>query len=328
MGKKRARFRVTLQQDFIINSMPNDTKCVLSIIILNYNASDYLVKCIDSIYNSDIPKSSYEIVVVDNNSNDNSIQLAKKIAKENTHFFELKSNKGFAYGNNVGVSKINSFSKYVLFLNPDTIVNSDTLQKCIDYLRNNKQVDALTCKIILAKTNSIQPECHRGFPTPWRALCYFSNLYKLFPKSRLLNGYFLGNLDMQKPHAIEACVGAFILIKREVGGDIKWWDERYFFYGEDLDLCYQLKKNNYNLYYYPYCEITHYQGITSGLKQHTKDQSTASKETRARIAKASTDAMFLFYEKNLKNKYPKVVYLLTIFGIKLLQKIRLWQSSK
>ncbi len=302
-------------------------KAFLSVIILNYNSGNYLAKCLESISKSQIKNFDLEIIVVDNNSPDDSIVLAQK-QKSNikTKYILLKTNKGFAHGNNQGVKQIDSKSTHVLFLNPDTTVSPDTFQKMIDFFGQNPQVDAATCKIILVKTGKIQPECHRGFPYPWRSFCYFTNLYKLAPKSSFLNGYLLGHLNLQKTHPLECCVGAFIMMKKEVGQTINWWNEKYFFYGEDLDMCYKLKENNFNLYYYPHCTINHYQGVSSGIIKHTRKITRASRQTKITVAKASTDAMEIFYKENLLKNYNFIVRYLVLFGIKILKFYRVTKA--
>ncbi|MBU4397160.1 glycosyltransferase family 2 protein, partial [Patescibacteria group bacterium] len=271
-----------------------------------------------------------EIIIVDNASTDNSFSVVGAtlaVARKNkqiirTKIIRNKRNFGFSAGNNLGLKKTNPKSKYVLFLNPDTKVKPNTIQKIINFLKKNPKVDAATCKIILAKTNQLQPECHRGFPTPWPSFCYFTGLSKLFPKSKIFSGYFLGHLNKNKTHPIEACVGAFLIVKREIGDRINWWNEKYFMYGEDLDFCYKLKKHNFSLYYYPHCQIIHYQGISSGIKNQTKKLTKASRQTRLRSAKASTQAMRLFYQKNYFNNYNTITRFMVNFGISILQTLR------
>jgi len=298
-------------------------KTDLSVIILNYNSADYLKKCLESIYKSKLGNFNIEVIITDNNSTDNSIQLAQNLTnnpqKINTKYHLLKDNRGFAAGNNQGLKVINPNTKYVLFLNPDTIVDPSTFKTMIEFFDNDKKVDAATCYITLALTGKMQPECHRGFPTPWRAFCYFSGISKLFPKSKLFNGYFLGNLDKDTIHPIEACVGAFLMVKKSVGQKIGWWNEKYFFYGEDLDFCYQLKEKGFNLYFNPHCKITHFQGVSSGIIARSQHLSKASRETKTKIAQASTNAMRIFYENNLIKNYPKPIQKLVLLGIKLLE---------
>ena len=299
----------------------------LSIIILNYNSADYLKKCLESISKSDIGNYKYEVVIVDNYSTDDSIKLAKTVKSSNFKFLELKNNLGFAHGNNQGLKEINSKTRFVLFLNPDTIVEKDTFKKMIEFFDQNKNVDAATCQINLALTGKMQPECHRGFPTPWNSLCYFTGLSKLFPHSKTFSGYFMGNLDTSAPHKIDACVGAFLMVKKEVGDKIKWWDEKYFFYGEDLNFCYQIKKNNFNLYFNPNCKITHFQGVSSGLISKSKHLSKASRETKIKIAKASTQSMRIFYQENLLSNYSFPTKFFVMAGIKILELKRVFKAK-
>jgi len=299
----------------------------LSIIILNYNSADYLKKCLESISKSAVNNYKYEVIIVDNCSTDNSLDLAKTVNSPNFKFLELKDNLGFAHGNNQCLKEIDSKTRFVLFLNPDTLVEKDTLVKMIEFFDQNKNVDAATCQINLALTGKMQPECHRGFPTPWNSFCYFTGISKLFPHSKIFSGYFMGNLDISIPHKINACVGAFLMVKKEVGNKVKWWNEKYFFYGEDLDFCYQIKKNNFNLYFNPNCKITHFQGVSSGLISKSKHLSKASRTTKIKVAKASTNAMRIFYKENLFSQYSFFTKFLVMFGIKILEFKRVFKAK-
>jgi len=306
---------------------------ILSVVILNFNAKDYLKKCLDSIKRSQLADYSIEVIIADNASTDNSFKLAQSVKNNNPRvkfiFKKNSGNIGFAAGNNEGQSATNPQSKYILFLNPDTMVETDTFRKIIDFFEHHSEVDAATCNLILVLTGKTQPESHRGFPTPWNAFCHFFGfgLPKLFPKSQFFNGYFLGHLDYSKVQKIDACVGAFIMVKREVGNDIHWWNEKYFMYGEDLDFCWQLKQKGYNLYFYPGCKTNHYQGVSSGIIAHTQKISTASRVTKARSALATTGAMRIFYRENLIKSYPHSLRWLVWLGIDLLEKYRLFRAK-
>ena len=304
---------------------------LLSVIILNYNSKDYLLSCLKSILTSNLGNYSIEVIVTDNASTDNSFSKTQKIknlnSKINLIFYPLPKNIGFSAGNNRGLTKSNPHSKYVLFLNPDTGVETDTFKKMIDFFEHHPEVDAATCNLILALTGKTQPESHRGFPTPGSSFFHFFGfgLPKLFPKSKIFNGYFLGHLDYSKVQKIDACVGAFLMVKREVGKTINWWNEKYFFYGEDLDFCWQLKQHGFSLYFYPGCRATHYQGISSGIISHSQKNSLASRETKIRSVLASTGAMRIFYQENLLNRYPKFIRPILWLGIDLLEKYRLFK---
>lgn len=303
------------------------TKTDLSIIILNYNSGDYLQKCLKSIAQSELKNYQIETIIVDNCSTDESAHLAQKVKLKNSKFLLLKTNKGFASGNNQGLKVSDPKSKYILFLNPDTLVEKNTFYTILDFFETSPNVDAATCYIKLVKTGQMQPECHRGFPTPWNSFCYFTGISKLFPKSKLFNGYFQGNLDITKIHQIEACVGAFLMVKRTVGQKIGWWNEKYFFYGEDIDFCYKLKQNNFKLFFNPNCKISHFQGISSGLKKTTSKLTQANRQTKVKVAKASTNAMRIFYQENLFKKYSPLTRAIVLFGIQLLEWQRIFKAK-
>ena len=310
-----------------------DNNPILSVIILNYNSGDYLLKCLKSILTSVLGNYSIEIITADNASSDNSFLKAKNLKNHhpqiNFVFYPLPKNIGFSAGNNEALKKSNSSSKYVLFLNPDTIVDSDTFRKMIDFFEHHPQVDAGTCNLILALTGKTQPESHRGFPTPWNSFWHFFGfgLPKIFPKSKIFNGYFLGHLDYSKVQKIDAGVGAFFMVKRSVGETIGWWNEKYFMYGEDLDFSWQLKQHGFSLYFYPGCRTTHYQGISSGIITHSQEKSVASKETKVRSVLASTSAMKIFYQENLIKRYPHFIRPILWLGINLLEKYRLFKAK-
>jgi len=309
--------------------MPKSAKTIdLSIVILNYNSGQYLEESLKSIAQSDFKKYQTEIILTDNASTDQSyLKAAKylKTTKLDYKLLPLKKNLGFAAGNNQGVKISNPHSRYVVFLNPDTTVEKDTFATMIKFFDENPKVDAATCYVNLVATGKLQPESHRGFPNPWNTFWHFfgAGLPKLFPKSKLLNGYFLGHLDYTKIQKIDCCVGAFFMMKRKVGESLNWWNEKYFFYGEDLDFCYKLNKKGYSLYFYPYTKINHYQGVSSGIIDKSQNISQASIETKIRSAKASTQAMRIFYQENLIHNYPKSLQWLVWQGINLLEIYRL-----
>lgn len=308
---------------------PANTKPVLTVIVLNYNAHQYLDNCLKSICRS-VLTDNIEIIIADNASTDDSFDHLKTAGyshpKIQIRFLQNGGNIGFAAGNNRAVVIADHSSKYIIFLNPDTTVEPDTFQGMINYLDQNPNIDAATCYITLALTGRLQPECHRGFPTPLNTFWHFFGfcLPKLFPKSKFFNGYFMGHLDYTLPQQIDCCVGAFLMIRRRVGDSIGWWNEKYFMYGEDLDICYQLRQHGYKLYFIPDYKITHYQGISSGIK---KAKSRASRETKVRSAVATTNAMRIFYRENLISRYPQSLRWLVWLGIDFLQFYRVFKAK-
>lgn len=292
----------------------------LSVIIVNYNTKEFLKKCIDSFLDCVSERIKYEIIVVDNASSDGSQSEISKFKSKIPNLKEIlnKENMGFSKANNEGV-KASQKSRYVLFLNSDTLMQIQTIEKMINFMDMHKDAGAATCKL-LTLSGKIDDASHRGFPTPWNAFCHFSGLEKLFPKSKSLAGYSLGWMDFDKTHEIDALAGAFMLVRRSAGEEAKWWDEDYFFYGEDIDFCYILKKLGWKIYYVPEVFITHYKGVSGGIKSISKKITTANEETKKRATKWRFKAMRIFYKKHYEGKYPKIVSLLVDKGIWLREK--------
>jgi hypothetical protein len=282
----------------------------LSIVIVSYNTKDFLQKCIESIKNT-VKDFTYEIIIVDNASKDNSSDLIKDKFEEVT-LMENKENLGFSKANNAGIKK--SSGRYVLFLNADTIVYPNTLKTMLDFMDNNKDAGAATCKLVMPN-GKIDDASHRGFPTPWNSFTHFSSLSKILGKTKLFGGYNLGYLNFSKTHEIDALAGAFMFVRREAGEQVNWWDEDYFFYGEDLEFCYQLKEKGWKIYYVPQISILHYKGVSGGIKNVSKQITTADKETKKKAQEERFKAMRIFYKKHYQNKYPKIVTALVNFGV-------------
>ena len=289
----------------------------LSIVIVNFNAKEYLKKCLDSIFGS--KTKNFEVIIVDNASKDNIEEIIENYPK--VKFIKNKENLGFSKANNVGLRK--SSGKYILFLNPDTAVNKDTLGTLLSFMEETPDAGIVTCKVVLPN-GELDDSCHRGYPTPWNAICFFSGLEKLFPHSRLFAGYHMGWMDYSKIHEINACAGSFMLVRRKAGEDIGWWDEDFFFYGEDLDFCLKVREKEWKIYYYPQVLITHYKGVSSGIKKVSKEITTADLETKRFATKHRFLAMKILYRKHYQNKYPKIVTWLLFQAINL----KYWLSLK
>ena len=289
----------------------------LSIIIVNFNTKDLLKNCLDSIFKG-LKKSvvSFEVLVVDNASTDESVEMVKNRFPK-IKLIKNKENLGFSKANNKGV-KI-AKGECILLLNPDTIIPKETLPFMVDFMDKNKDVGIATCRVELP-SGELDDACHRGFPTPWNAFCHFLGLGRLFPQSKFFNGYHLGYQNMDEIHEVDACVGAFLLIRRRAGEEVGWLDEDYFWYGEDLDFCFRIKKGGWKIIFVPKVKIIHYKGAASGIKNHSQFISTADKKTRKLAQKARFEAMRLFYQKHYQNKYPPFIRWLILSGINIFSK--------
>lgn len=297
----------------------------LSIIILNYNTRDFLAKCLQSIKKSDLGGMSVEVIVVDNASSESITGITSTTGITGLKIIQNKKNLGFSKGNNIGVGE--SSGHYVLFLNPDTVLPKNALRAMFDFMEKHPDVGVASPRLELTD-GSLDEASHRGFPTPWNAFCHFSGLRSLFPKSRLFAGYTMGwLLDNNELHEVDSVSGAFLFTRREIGEKIGWWDEDYFWYGEDLDFCYKVNERNWKVMFLPQISVLHYRGVSSGIKEHSRELATSNAETRQRAALASTEAMRIFYKKHYMDKYPSLVTWLTLFAIGVLERVRLWRVA-
>lgn len=227
----------------------------ISIVIVNYNVKDFLSQCLKSVLNSKT-ELKIEIICLDNDSDDNAVEELTPLFPE-VKFIQLDKNYGFGKANNIGFD--NASGKYVLMLNPDTIIQPDTLQIMYNYMENNLSVGVSGCKV-LNHDGSFQPACRRGFPTPWAAFCKLFGLQSLFPGSKLFGKYNLTYLDEDQQNYVDALIGAFMFARKNVIDQIGGFDETFFMYGEDLDICYRIKEAGYEVSYYPETTIVHFKG--------------------------------------------------------------------
>ena len=289
----------------------------ISVVIVNFNTPKLLRQCLDSILlaRKAAPKLQMETIVVNVTPDDGSGDF---LARDYNWVTQVKtsSNDGFAANNNKALPYIKD--QYILYLNSDTVVADNTIKFVYEQIIKDSKIGAATCKLELANGN-LDPDCHRGFPTPWASLCYFTGLAKLFPRSKLLGQYHLTFMDFKKEHEIDALAGAFMMMPRDVGKRVGFWDEDFFFYGEDIDFCYRIKQGGYKVMYYPQVSITHHKGASSGIRKESGQISTASTKTRQKIAIASTKAMEIFYKKHWMEEYPGWVTRLVFLGISLLK---------
>ena len=223
---------------------------VLSVIIVNYNVRYFLELCLQSVQDALVGIDS-EIIVVDNNSDDDScIMLAEKFPE--VKVIANKENYGFAKANNQAVS--NARGQYVLILNPDTVVTKGTFKYILNFAKSRNNFGALGVKLI-GGDGQFLPESKRGIPTP------LVSLYKLSGfSSRKTGKYYANHLKEDEIGVVDILVGAFMFMSRKIYNEVGGFDESYFMYGEDIDLSYKILKKGYQNYYYPDCEIIHYKG--------------------------------------------------------------------
>ncbi len=227
----------------------------LSVIIVNYNVSAFLDQCLQSVRQA-MKNFSVEVFVVDNNSVDGSVPMIRDRFPW-VELIENKTNVGFSKANNQAIRRANG--RYILLLNPDTVIEENTLDLCYRFMEEHPDAGSLGVKMVDGRGRFL-PESKRALPTPWVAFSKIFGLSKLFPRSRFFSRYHLGYLDKEKTHRVEVLSGAFMFIRREVLDKTGIMDEDFFMYGEDIDLSYRILKAGYHNYYYPEPNIIHYKG--------------------------------------------------------------------
>jgi len=271
----------------------------LSIIIVNYNAGNLLKECIESVKNSAL-NISYEIIVIDNNSSDNSIDLIRN-RFENLKIIMNKMNVGFARASNQGIN--GSKGRYILLLNPDTVILPDCLKKMVEFMDAHPKAGVAGCKV-LNPNGTLQLACRRSFPAPSVSFYRLTGLSRLFPKSKTFARY---NLTYQNPDVVQevdAVSGSFMMIIRKALDEVGMLDEQFFMYGEELDLCFRMKEKGWKVYYVPDARIIHYKG----------------KSSQQRKRKAVIDfhkAMYIFHKKHYASHTFFLLNWIIILGITL-----------
>lgn len=253
----------------------------LSVIILNYNVRYFLEQCVLSVQAA-LQHIDGEIIVVDNNSSDDSCQMMKT-RFPHIKLIENKENTGFPKGNNIAVAQAKG--EYICILNPDTVVAVDTFVKILNTKNWQLNTGIIGCKLIDG-TGNFLPESKRGIPTPWVAFTKIFGLYKIFPKSKIFNQYYAQHLTEYQSGKVEILVGAFMFMKRDLYTELGGFDENCFMYSDDIDLSYRVLKENKINYYFAETTVIHYKG-----------ESTVKDGT---YMKRFQEAMEYFYAKHFK----------------------------
>ena len=227
----------------------------LSIIIVNYNVKEFLQNLLTSIDKAS-SRLLVETIVVDNASDDGSIEMLKQYFPS-VKLIENTKNLGFSKANNLGLKEAKG--KYLLLLNPDTLVSENTFEVTINFLRQHPEAGMAGCKI-LNPDGSLQLACRRSFPGLWTSFCKVTGLGSVFPKSKIFARYNLTYLNENKTYEVDAISGSFMMVRRELYEKIGGLDEEFFMYGEDLDWCYRTQKSGYKVFYVHSTQIIHYKG--------------------------------------------------------------------
>ena len=256
----------------------------LSVVIVNYNVVFFLEQCLNSVFAAS-KNLNVQVFVVDNNSVDGSINMLKENFSS-VELIENKENVGFSKANNQAIKRANS--PYILLLNPDTVIEEDTFDKCIDFMNSNADCGGLGLRMLDGKGNFL-PESKRGFPSPSVAFYKIFGLSYLFPKSQKFGRYHLGFLSEFEVNEVDVLSGAFMLLRTLTLEKVGLLDEQFFMYGEDIDLSYRIKLGGYKNYYFPDTKIIHYKG-------------ESTKKSSVNYVFVFYNAMILFAKKHFSNK--------------------------
>jgi len=237
---------------------------MVSIIIVNYNQKNLLNVCVKGILKV-APKIDYEIIVVDNASTDGSDAIIDKLKTKSQKLKVIlnKKNLGFAGGCNVGIKE--SKGDYILILNPDIVVLENSIEKLYQFMEKNKNVGIAGPKL-LNPDKSIQSSCYR-FPSWYIPILRRTFLGGLSWAKKKLDYYLMNDFDHQGGKGVDWLLGAALMIRKSMLDKIGLFDERFFLYFEDIDLCRRAKKSGWQVYYYPFSEMFHYYQRTSAKQQ-------------------------------------------------------------
>jgi len=259
----------------------------ISIVIVNYNVKEFLRSAIVSVERALAHgRMSGEILVVDNNSSDGSVEFVRENFPS-VRLWALPDNIGFGRANNVALREAKG--DYLLILNPDTILGEDTLEVMLRFMREHPDAGLAGCKL-LNGDGSFQLSCRRGFPTPWASFTKLFGLSSFFPGSKLFSSYNLTYLPVDATYEVDALGGAFMFMSRAAYQATAGFDEQYFMYGEDLDLCYQVKKLGFKVFYVHETATIHFKG-------------ESTRRSALNEVKVFYEAMHIFVKKNYRASF-------------------------
>ena len=227
----------------------------LSICIVTYNAGSLLKDCLDSLYSNSI-QNTFEVIVVDNHSDDGTVEMLEKEYPQ-VRLSKNSGNEGYTRPMNQALKMARG--KFLVQLNPDTIVHPGAFDHLVCFLEQHPEVGICTPKV-LNRDGTLQKQCRRSAAGPWDAFTYFSGLAKRYPNNPRFAGYLMTYLDEDAVNEVEAVSGSCMMIRREVIEQIGYLDELFFAYQEDADFCFRARKAGWKIYYVPQAQIIHYGG--------------------------------------------------------------------
>jgi GT2 family glycosyltransferase len=267
----------------------------VTIVVINFNTKEMTLRAIERARAS-VQNLELEVLVVDN-----STRPEERLGQGLLYRLIEAENHGFGHACNLGARQ--ALAPVLLFLNSDGFLEDGAIEAMYQTLREDGRIGAVGSRVYL-EDGTLDHGCKRGFPTPWNAFCYFSGLSRRMKRNpEKYDGYALRYLDEHSRHEVDAISGSCMMIPKHVFMQVGGFDERYFMYAEDLDLCYAIMQAGYKIVYQPKAQMLHLKG-QSGL--HTYNR---------KVSDAFYDSMKLFYEKNFQDQYGKFTRWLVYAGI-------------
>ena len=271
---------------------------LLSVIIVAYKSCDEIGPCLASLPRELAPvnggRGAVEVIVVDNSPGDGAGDVVRE-KFPHVCYLAVEKNLGFGRANNLGYARARG--AFVLFLNPDTVCNTVALTHCLARLHTDSRIGLISPRLELAD-GEMDLACRRGIPTLWDGFCRASGLAAAFPRAAIFTGYNLTHLPDDGTYRVGAINGAFMLAPRRalaqvaVGGAV--FDENFFMYGDDLDLCIRVAQAGWKIVYDGRVGITHLKGVSVA-----KDYDT--------MARAIFDANHAVYRKHFNPRDSALV---------------------
>jgi hypothetical protein len=261
---------------------------LLSVIILTWNSEEFIEACLESIF-EDKGSIDLEVIVIDNASGDGTVEIIKEFEPEVRLIFNQK-NLGYSKGNNQGIEIAKG--KYILLLNPDIVLEENSLKLMLRFLQEHKEIDGLGPQL-LNKDGSIQSSC-REFPDFAILLWELTGLSYLFSRSRTLGRWRMGYFDFKSSREVEQPMGSCLLLRREILRKVGTFDEEFPIFFNDVDLCYRIRKSGGKLYFYPEAKAFHYKG-------------GSTRKAKPKMILSSHSSFFRFLKKHRKGALNKTL---------------------
>lgn len=325
--------------------MPN-----LAVVIVNYNTRDLLDACLRSVFASQT-SFPYHVIVADNHSSDGSLDLVAQKYPQAT-LISSDRNGGFGYANNLalrwlagltalpesgsggealrlagpvdmsqprsevpahGDSGLRFPCEHVLFLNPDTVVPGDAFEETVGFLEEHPEAGVVGPKVV-KPDGTLDLACRRSFPTPASSFFKLTGLSRVFPKSKLVSRYNLTYLGEDETAEVDSVMGAYMLVRGRALEQAGLFDERFFMYGEDLDLAFRTKARGWKVFYYPAVRVLHHKGASS-------------RKQSGRSIREFYRAMHVFYLKHYAGSRPGIINAVVTLGIAARGTVALLQNA-